>query len=145
MLSYLPGLLDALAATGVVTVLVSFMLLERQDLRNRLIRLIGYRRVTVTTKALDEAGTRISRYLLMQSLINGSFGAAVGIGLFLLGVPYAVLWAFLAAALRFIPYVGPWMAALLPITLSLAAFPGWTSRTGNATRSPKVMRSSSSR
>jgi predicted PurR-regulated permease PerM len=126
LLSRLPGLLDTLATAGVVAVLVIFMLLERQELRNRLIRLVGYRRLTVTTKALDEAGTRISRYLLMQSIINGSFGAAVGLVLFALGIPYAALWGVLAAILRFIPYVGPWIAALLPTTLALAVFPGWT-------------------
>ena len=126
LLARLPGLLDVLAATGVVTVLVVFMLLERQQLRDRLIRLVGYRRVTMTTKALDEATARITRYLLMQSVINGSFGVAVGIALFLLGIPYAALWGFLAAALRFIPYVGPAIAVLLPTALALAMFPGWS-------------------
>jgi predicted PurR-regulated permease PerM len=81
--------------------------------------------MTLATKALDEAGQRISRYLLMQSLINGSFRVVVGLGLFLIGVPYAILWGFLGAALRFIPYVGPAVSALLPIALSLAVFPGW--------------------
>jgi len=89
------------------------------------ILLIGYRRMTATTRALDEAGARISRYLLMQSLINGSFGVAVGLGLFLIGVPYAVTWGALAAALRFIPYLGAFIAMLLPLALSLAVFPGW--------------------
>ena len=115
-----------LAATGVVTVLVIFMLFERQDLRDRLIRLVGYRRVTVTTRALDEATARITRYLLMQSIINGSFGLALGIALFLLGIPYAALWGCLAAALRFIPYVGAVTAVLLPTALALAVFPGWS-------------------
>jgi hypothetical protein len=109
----------------VVTVLMIFMLLERRELRDRVILLIGYRRMTATTKALDEAGARISRYLLMQSIINGSFGAAVGLGLFLIGVPYAVIWGSLAAALRFIPYVGSSVAAVLALALSLAVFPGW--------------------
>ena len=126
LLAHLPGLIDVLAATGVVTVLVIFMLLEREDLRDRLIRLVGYRRVTVTTRALDEATARITRYLLMQSVINGSFGVAVGIALFLLGVPYAALWGCLAAALRFIPYVGPTIAVLLPTAMALAVFPGWS-------------------
>jgi len=101
------------------------MLLERRELRDRVILLIGYRRMTATTKALDEAGARISRYLLMQSLINGSFGVAVGLGLFLIGVPYAVTWGCLAAALRFIPYLGAFVALLLPLAVSLAVFPGW--------------------
>jgi predicted PurR-regulated permease PerM len=121
----LPTLLEPLATAGLVLVLVIFMLLKHADLRNRLIALAGYGQMTLATKALDEAGQRISRYLLMQSLINGSFGVAVGFGLFLIGVPYAMLWGFLAAALRFIPYVGPAVAALLPSALSLAVFPGW--------------------
>jgi predicted PurR-regulated permease PerM len=101
------------------------MLLKHSDLRNRLIRLAGYRQLTTATKALDEAGQRISRYLLMQSIINGSFGVGVGLGVFLIGVPYALLWGFLAATLRFIPYVGPGLATILPSALSLAVFPGW--------------------
>jgi predicted PurR-regulated permease PerM len=125
VLARLPTLLQALASALAVTVLMIFMLLERRELRDRLILLIGYRRMTVTTRALDEAGARISRYLLMQSIINGSFGVAVGLGLFLIGVPYAVTWGSLAAALRFIPYVGAFIAALLPLAVSLAVFPGW--------------------
>jgi CheY-like chemotaxis protein len=74
---------------------------------------------------LDEAGARISRYLLMQAILNGSFGLAVGLGLFLIGVPYAVTWGSLAAALRFIPYLGAFVALLLPLAISLAVFPGW--------------------
>jgi predicted PurR-regulated permease PerM len=118
-------LVERLASVGLAIVLVIFMLIERDDLRNRLIRLIGYGRMTLTTKALEEAGDRISRYLLMQSLINSVFGLAVGIGLFLIGLPYAALWGFLAAALRFIPYIGPWVAAIIPSALALAAFEGW--------------------
>ena len=125
ILAHLPSLLQALASAGVVTVLVIFMLLERLELRDRLILLIGYRRMTATTRALDEAGARIARYLLMQSVINGSFGVALGLGLFLIGVPYAVVWGALAAALRFIPYIGAFVAALLPLAVSLAVFPGW--------------------
>ena len=125
ILAHLPTLLQALASAMVVTVLMIFMLLERRELRDRVILLIGYRRMTATTRALDEAGARISRYLLMQSIIDGSFGVAVGLGLFLIGVPYAVIWGSLAAALRFIPYVGTFVAALLPLALSLAVFPGW--------------------
>ena len=121
----LPSLLEPLASAGLVLVLVIFMLLKHSDLRNRLIRLAGYSHLTTTTKALDEAGQRISRYLLMQSIINGSFGVAVGLGLFLIGVPYAMLWGFLAAVLRFVPYVGPAVSALLPSALSLAVFDGW--------------------
>jgi predicted PurR-regulated permease PerM len=121
----LPTLLEPLASAGLVVVLVIFMLLKHSDLRNRLIRLEGYRQLTTATKALDEAGQRISRYLLMQSIINGSFGVGVGLGVFLIGVPYALLWGFLAATLRFIPYVGPGLATILPSAPSLAVFPGW--------------------
>ncbi|MGH7278359.1 MAG: AI-2E family transporter, partial [Candidatus Rokuibacteriota bacterium] len=117
--------LAPVATAGLVIILVIFMLLERQQLRNRVIRVVGYGRLTVTTKALDEASHRISRYLLMQTLINTFFGVCIAVGLWLIGVPYALLWGFLAGVLRFIPYVGPWLGALLPITLSLAAFPGW--------------------
>jgi len=125
LLAHLPNLVQAVASAGVVTLLVIFMLLERRELRDRVILLVGYRRMTATTRALDEAGERITRYLLMQSIINGSFGAAVGLGLFLIGVPYAIIGGFLAAALRFIPYVGWAIGALLPLVLSLAVFPGW--------------------
>ena len=121
----LPSLLGGLASAGLVFVLVIFMLLERQELRNRLIRLIGYGRVAVTTKALDEAGSRITRYIGMQSLINSTYGLGIVIGLLVIGLPYALLWGFLAAALRFIPYVGSWIGTALPFALSLGAFPGW--------------------
>jgi predicted PurR-regulated permease PerM len=119
------AMLQPLAAAGLVIVLVIFMLIQREDLRNRLIRLVGYGRLTVTTRALEEAGQRISRYLLMQTIINSSFGLAVGFALYLIGLPYALLWGFLAAMLRFIPYVGPFAAAIMPTALSLAVFEGW--------------------
>jgi predicted PurR-regulated permease PerM len=119
------AMLEPLAAAGLVIVLVVFMLIQREDLRNRLIRLVGYGRLTFTTRALEEAGQRISRYLLMQTIINSSFGLAVGLALYLIGVPYAVLWGFFAALLRFIPYVGAFAAASMPSALSLAVFEGW--------------------
>lgn len=118
-------LLEMVATLGLVIVLVIFMLLRRRDLRNRFIMLCGYTRMPTTTRALDEAGERISRYLLMQTIINTTFGLAAGIGLSLVGLPYALLWGFLSALLRFIPYVGPWLGAALPVLLSLAVFPGW--------------------
>jgi predicted PurR-regulated permease PerM len=121
----LPALLAPLASAGLVVVLVIFMLLEREDIRNRLIRLAGYGRLHETTRALDEADQRISSYLLRQSIVNATFGAGIGVGLWLIGLPYALLWGFLAAVLRFIPYAGPWAAALLPIALALAESPGW--------------------
>ena len=118
-------MVERFAGAGLVIVLVVFMLIQREDLRNRLIRFVGYGRLTFTTRALEEAGQRISRYLLMQTIINSSFGLAVGLALYLIGVPYAVLWGFFAAVLRFIPYVGPFAAAIMPSALSLAVFEGW--------------------
>ncbi len=111
------GLLDALAGIGLIVVFVVFMLLERTELRDRLIRLMGSGRLTVATRALDEAGARISRYLSRHAIINGTFGVGIGLGLYLLGVPYALLWACLAAVLRFVPYIGPWLGAVAPFLL----------------------------
>jgi predicted PurR-regulated permease PerM len=125
LVSYVPSLLGFLADAGLVLVLLLFILIAHDDLRDRLFRLIGYARLTDTTKAFDEAGQRISRSLLMQAIVNGTYGCAVGLGLFCFGLPYAMLWGLLAAVWRFIPYVGPALAALLPIALSLAVFAGW--------------------
>lgn len=118
-------LLKPVAAASLVVVLVIFMLAGRRELRNRLIHIIGYSSLSITTKALEEAGQRVSRYLLMQTVVNFSFGLLIGAGLFLIGLPYAILWGFLAGVLRFIPYVGIWLAAILPVVLSLAVFAGW--------------------
>jgi predicted PurR-regulated permease PerM/methanogenic corrinoid protein MtbC1 len=118
-------LLGPLGTAGLVIIFVIFMLIQREDLRDRLLRLFGQGRLNTSTQALDEAAERVSRYLLMQSLINGGTGTAVGIGLFFIGVPNAILWGLFAAVLRFIPYVGPWIAASLPVLISLAVFPGW--------------------
>ena len=101
------------------------MLLERLQLRDRLIRLIGFGRIATTTKAMDEAAQRITHYLTMQTLINGTFGLGVTLGALLIGLPYAFLWGSLAAILRFIPYVGPWVAALVVCLAGLAVFDGW--------------------
>jgi predicted PurR-regulated permease PerM len=128
-LARLPALLSSLLATlaglGLALVLVVFMLLKREDLRNRLIRLVSHGQITVMTKALDDAGQRISRFLLMQLIVNATVGLSVGLGLLAIGVRYALLWGFLAAVFRYIPYIGVWIAALPPIVLSLAMFPGW--------------------
>ncbi|HTG45836.1 MAG TPA: AI-2E family transporter, partial [Verrucomicrobiae bacterium] len=118
-------LMEVLATAGLILVLVIFMLLRKRELRNRLIVLFGYSRLPTTTHALDEAGERISRYLLMQTLVNSGYGFAVGVLLYFVGLPYALLWGFLAALLRFIPYVGAWLGAAMPVLLSLAVFPGW--------------------
>lgn len=118
-------LLGPLGAAGLVIVLVVFMLLAREDLRNRLVTLSGQAHVVTATKALDEAGRGIARYLLMQFIVNASYGLAVTIGLLLLGVPYAVLWGAIAALLRYIPYAGPVAAAALPIGYSVLTSEGW--------------------
>src|SRR5262249_14498258 len=122
----LPSLLPAVATAGLVFVLLIFMLLRREDLRNRLIRLFGYGRLALTTKALDEAGERITLYLVRQAIMNASFGVAVTVVLSLIGLPYAPLWGVLVAVLRFVPYVGVAVATVLPALLSLAVFSGWT-------------------
>lgn len=115
-----------LGTASLVVVLVIFILLERRDLRDRLIGLFGHGRLTVTTKAFDEAGRRVSRQLLMQSLASLVYGVVAGVGLYFLDVPYPLVWGALGAALRYIPYVGPLIGAAGPILASLAAMPGWT-------------------
>jgi predicted PurR-regulated permease PerM len=121
----LSPVLELLTTLALAAVLAVFMLLKREDLRNRFIRLVGVGRITGTTKAVDDACERVSRYLLMQLVINGTYGLAWGLGLWLIGVEYAVLWGFLAVVLRYVPYVGAPIAALLPMALSLVQFPGW--------------------
>jgi predicted PurR-regulated permease PerM len=115
-----------LSTAALVLALVIFILLEREDLRNRLIRLFGHGRLVVTTKAFDEAGRRVSRYLLVQSFVNLVYAVGVAVGLFVFGVPYAILWAVLAGLLRFIPYVGPFIGAAVPVVIALAVLEGWT-------------------
>ena len=119
-------LVAPIATAGLVVVFVIFMLLQRQDLRDRVLRLVGASDVARTTEAMDDAAKRISRYLLMQLVINVLYGIPVGVGLYFIGVPNPILWGLLAAILRFIPYVGPVIAALGPIALSFAVAPGWT-------------------
>ena len=102
-IAWLEPIVGPLGIAALVIALVIFMLLERRDLRDRLIGLVGHGRLTVTTKAFDEAGTRVSRQLLMQSLVNGVYGIVAGFGLYFLGVPYALVWGVLGAALRIHP------------------------------------------
>ena len=118
--------LEPIALAGLVLVLVLFMLINREDLRDRLISLVGVGQLAGTTRALEEAGERLSRYLLLQLIINTGFGVAVAIGLWLIGLPYAPLWGFFAALLRYIPYLGPWLAALLPLALSVLISRDWS-------------------
>ncbi len=120
-------LLETLGTIGIVIVLVVFFLIRSEDLRDRFIHLVGKGHVTVTTQMLEDANARVRRYLSMLFLVNVTFGISVGIGLYLIGVPSAPLWGILAAALRFIPYVGPWIAAAMPVALSMAISTGWVS------------------
>jgi predicted PurR-regulated permease PerM len=131
---YLGLVLGPLGTAAVVVVFVVFMLLEKEDLRDRMIRLISNGRYMTTTRALNDAGQRISRYMLAQTIVNGSYGAVIMLGLWLIGLtlghgrtfPNFILWGLLCAVLRFIPYIGPWVASAFPITLSLAVYPGFS-------------------
>jgi predicted PurR-regulated permease PerM len=125
LLQRIPDLLRYAATAGMVVVLIIFLLIERHDLRDRFIRIVGYGRLTLTTKALDEAGRRISQYLMSLALVNAGMGLAFGLGLWLLDIPYALVWGVVLALARFIPYVGVWPAAALPVALSLTVFDGW--------------------
>lgn len=118
-------LLAPIGSAGLTIVLVIFMLLKREDLRNRMLSLIGHGRMALTTKALDDAGHRISRYLFAQFCLNLGFGVVIATGLYFLSVPHALLWGVLAGLLRYIPVLGPWLAAILPVSLSLLTSEGW--------------------
>jgi predicted PurR-regulated permease PerM len=122
----IPEAVEVLGTAALVVVLLFFMLIQRRELLARIVRLFGPNRLALATRALEEAGERISHYMVMQSLVNSGFGAVVALGLFLLGVPFALVWGVFAALLRFIPYVGAWVAASVPIVLSLVLFEGWT-------------------
>jgi predicted PurR-regulated permease PerM len=129
---------EFLAQTFLVVVMVVFMLVQRENLRNRVVRLIGHGRLIATTRAIDEAARRVSGYLLMQMVINVAFGFTLAACLFALSFfapddvsrhalrAYAVLWGFVAAALRFVPYLGTWLAAALLVAFSVATITGWT-------------------
>ncbi|MCI0745633.1 MAG: AI-2E family transporter [Verrucomicrobia subdivision 3 bacterium] len=117
--------LNPLLTVGIVAVFVIFMLIYLEDMRNRFLRLVGMSQINVTTQALDDAASRVSRFLLMNLVVNVTYGIPIGIGLYFIGVPNAVLWGLMATLLRFIPYVGPWIAAAFPIALAFAVDPGW--------------------
>ena len=130
--SYLSPLLGPLGTAGLVLVFVIFMLLQREDLRDRMIRLMGRSQFHLTTQALNDAGSRISRYILAQAIVNGTYGIGVSIGLVVIGYsvggkmfPSFVLWGLLCALLRFIPYVGPWVGAAFPTLVAIAVYPGF--------------------
>ncbi len=117
--------LQPLATVALVLVLTVFVLAHREDLRGRLILLLGTQNVTVTTRTMTEAFSRVSHLLLTQAYINSAFGAVIAVGLYLIGVPYALLWGAIAGILRFVPLLGPWIATLLPTLLAFVSFPGW--------------------
>jgi hypothetical protein len=124
--SLISPLLRPLMTTGIVIVFAIFTLLQREDLRNRLIKLVGSHDLQKTTAALDDAARRLSRLFLTQLALNAGFGFVVGAGLLAIGIPGAVLWGILAGILRFVPYVGAFIAAVFPLTLAIAVDPAWS-------------------
>ena len=124
--SWAMPILGPLSSFGIVLVAAVFILLQKEDLRDRTIRLFGSGDLHRTTAAMDDAATRLSRYFLTQLSVNTGFGIAVGVGLFFIGVPSPALFGILGGLLRFVPYVGAVGAALLPVTLAAAVDPGWT-------------------
>ncbi len=122
---YISPSIEVLGQAALTLILTIYMLIRREDLRNRMIRLLGDGRVTTTTKAVDEASRRISRYLLVQALINATFGLLISLGLLLLGVQYVLLWGFIAAVMRYVPYVGTWIGMIPPVLFSFATAPAW--------------------
>src|SRR5579864_3003801 len=122
----LPSILGPIGTAGIVLIFTIFMLLQREDLRNRFIRLAGDGRLSVMTHAMDEAGDRVSHYLFLQSMVNASYGLIIGFSLYMMHLPNAVLFGVIAGILRFLPYVGPPIGALLPVMLSLAVFGDWS-------------------
>jgi predicted PurR-regulated permease PerM len=123
--SLIAPLVSPLATTGIIVIFVIFILIQREDLRNRLIRLAGSHDLQRTTAALDDAAARLSRLFLNQLMLNTGFGILIGTGLWLIGIPSAALWGILAAVLRFVPYIGSIIAAAFPLALAVAVDPGW--------------------
>jgi len=123
--TYVTPALGKMARLGIVAILVVFILLYRRDLRDRLVQLAGQSNTRLTDRALNESGGRVSGYLMMQFVNNVCYGLVVGVGLWLIGLPGAAFWGLAAMVVRFIPYLGPWMGALMPIVLSLGVFGDW--------------------
>jgi len=124
-------LLHPLTTTGLVAIFVVFILLQREELRNRLIKLAGSHDLQKTTAALDDAAGRLSRLFLTQLALNSAFGLVIGTGLWFIGVPSAALWGILAAILRFVPYIGALISAVFPLVLAAAVDPGHTRTAGH--------------
>lgn len=123
--SLIAPLVSPLATTGIIVIFVIFILLQREDLRDRLIRLAGSHDLQRTTAALDDAAGRLSRLFLNQLLVNSGFGVLIGTGLWLIGIPSPILWGILGGVLRFVPYIGSVIAAAFPLALAVAVDPGW--------------------
>ena len=123
---FLTPILAPIETIGIVFVVAIFILVQQEDLRDRLIRLFGSRDLHRTTIAIDDAARRLSRYFLSQLAVNASFGVLIGAGLAIIGVPSPVLWGVIGLMLRFVPYIGSYIAALLPIALAAAVDPGWS-------------------
>ncbi|MGV7029991.1 AI-2E family transporter [Methylobacterium symbioticum] len=121
----LAPVMQPLATTGIVVVVLLFVLMQREDLRDRMIRLAGSSDLHRTTVAMDDAARRLSRYFVAQLALNTSFGLVIGVGLYLIGVPNPVLWGIFAALMRFVPYIGAFLCALFPMALAAAVDPGW--------------------
>src|SRR6195256_1143863 len=119
-------LLSPLGTTALVILFLLFILLQREDIRDRFLRLAGTADLQRSTAALDDAAARLSRFFLMQTILNAGFGLFIGVGLWLIGVPNAVLWGILAGLMRFVPFVGSIIAAFFPIALAAAVDPGWS-------------------
>src|SRR5215212_1379847 len=124
--AFITPLIHPLATTGIVIIFVIFILLQREDLRNRLIRLAGSHDLQKTTAALDDAAGRLSSLFLTQLALNAGFGLVISIGLWLIGVPSPVLWGILSGVLRFVPYIGAVISAAFPLALAAAVDPGWS-------------------
>jgi predicted PurR-regulated permease PerM len=118
-------LIHPLETTGIVVIFIIFILLQRQDLRNRLVRLAGSRDLQRTTAAIDDAAQRLSQLFLTQLALNAAFGLVIAIGLWIIGVPSSALWGILAMVLRFVPYIGPPISAIFPLVLAAAVGTGW--------------------
>ena len=118
--------LEGMGTGFIVLILLLYLMINRENMSDRLTQLFGQGRISLTTRTISEVGERISKYLVMFASMNTAMGVVIGLGCYVIGIEYAVLWGFLAGALRFIPYAGPATAFALPLLFSVAAYDGWT-------------------
>jgi predicted PurR-regulated permease PerM len=128
--SILSSIVSVVLTAGIVIVFVIFMLIQQDDLRDRLLRLAGAGRISMTTRVLADAGSRVSRYLLAQLMVNSIYGVMAGLGLYFFGIPNPLLWGMMATLLRYVPYLGIWIAASMPAAVCFAVEPGWVKLPG---------------